>query len=69
MADIAWASELYAAYPEVRGAALWYLGGGYGDIAAQAQRLILPLRYYAWSEYFVIEPGQKPTDPAQFGPQ
>jgi hypothetical protein len=68
MEDIAWASELYAAYPEVRGAALWYLGGGYGDIAAQAQKLILPLRYYAWSEYFVIEPGQKPTDPAQFRP-
>jgi hypothetical protein len=68
MDDIAWASELYAAYPEVRGAALWYLGGGYGDIADRAQRLILPLRYYAWSEYFVIEPDQKPTDPAQFGP-
>jgi hypothetical protein len=68
MGDIAWASELYAAYPQVRGAALWYLGGGYGDIANKAQRLILPLRYYAWSEYFVIEPGQKPTDPNQFRP-
>ena len=66
MEDIAWASELYAAYPQVRGAAIWYLGPGYGDIANQAQRLIVPLRYYAWSEYFVIEPGQKPTDPSQF---
>jgi hypothetical protein len=69
MQDIAWASALYAAYPEVRGAALWYLGGGYGGIADRAQQLILPLRYYAWSEYFVIEPGQKPTDRAQFAPQ
>jgi hypothetical protein len=69
MRDIAWASQLYAAYPEVRGAALWYLGGGYGGIADKAQKLILPLRYYAWSEYFVIEPGQKPTDPNQFRPQ
>jgi hypothetical protein len=69
MQDIAWAAQLYAAYPEVRGAALWYLGAGYGGIADRAQRLILPLRTYAWSEYFVIEPGQKPTDPTQFGPQ
>jgi hypothetical protein len=69
MEDIAWAAELYAAYPEVRGAAIWYLGGGYGDIAGKAQRLILPLRYYAWSEYFVIEPDQKPTDPGMFAPR
>ncbi len=68
MKDIAWAAELYAAYPEVRGAAIWYLGGGFGGIAESAQRLILPLRYYVWSEYFVIEPGQKPTDPARFAP-
>ena len=66
MEDIAWASELYAAYPEVRGVALWYLGGGYGNIADRAQQLILPMRYYTWSEYFVIEPGQKPNDPNQF---
>jgi len=69
MEDIAWASELYGAYPQVRGAAIWYLGAGYGDIANRAQRLILPLWYYAWSEYFVIEPGQRPTDPEQFRPQ
>lgn len=69
MRDIAWAAELYGAYPEVRGAVVWYLGGGYGGIAELAQRLILPLRYYVWSEYFVIEPGQKPTDVNQFRPR
>lgn len=69
MEDIAWASQLYAAYPQVQGAAIWYLGPGFGDIANQAQRLIVPLRYYAWSEYFVIDPGQNPTDPSQFGPR
>ncbi len=69
MEDIAWASQLYAAYPQVRGAALWYLGSGYGGIADQAQRLILPMRYYAWSEYFVIQPGQRPTDPNLFAPR
>jgi hypothetical protein len=68
MKDIAWAAELYAAYPEVRGAAIWYLGGQYGGIAKEAQRLIVPLRYYVWGNYFVIEPGQKPTNPAQFAP-
>jgi hypothetical protein len=68
MKDIAWASELYGAYPEVRGAALWYLGTGYEGISRDAERLIKPVWYYAWSEYFVIEPGQKPTDPRQFVP-
>ena len=68
MKDIAWAAQLYAAYPEVRGAAIWYLGGEYGGIADEAQRLIIPLRYYVWGNYFVIEPGQKPTNPAQFAP-
>lgn len=68
MRDIAWAAELYGAYPEVRGVAIWYLGGGFGGIAEPTQRLILPLRYYVWSEYFVIVPGQKPTDPVQFAP-
>jgi hypothetical protein len=69
MEDIAWASRLYAAYPQVRGAAIWYLGTGYGEIANQAQQLILPMWYYAWQEYFVIEPGQRPTDAGRFGPR
>jgi hypothetical protein len=68
MKDIAWASKLYAAYPEVRGVAIWYLGGGYEGIANEAQQLIVPLRYYVWGTYFVIEPGQKPTNAAQFAP-
>ena len=54
MADIAWASRLYAAYPQVQGAAIWYLGGGF-DIADQAQRLIAPLRSYATTNYFIVE--------------
>jgi len=68
MEDVAWASALYAAYPQVRGAAIWYLGAGYGGIADQAQRLIVPMWYYAWGEYFVVEPGQAPRDPAVFAP-
>jgi hypothetical protein len=53
MADIAWASRLYSAYPQVQGAAIWYLGGGF-DIADQAQRLIAPLGGYATTTYFVV---------------
>jgi hypothetical protein len=69
MDDIAWASELYAAYPEVRGVALWYLGGGYGGIADKAQKLILPLRYHAWSQYYGVDPDDNPVDPDRFRSQ
>ncbi len=65
MTDIAWASRLYAAYPQAKGAAIWYLGGGYG-IADQAQRLILPLREYALRNYFVVQQDQQPADSSLF---
>jgi hypothetical protein len=58
MEDIRWASWLYAAYPEVKGAAIWYLGGGFGGIADKAQRLIAPMTDYAESHYFVIRQGR-----------
>lgn len=64
--DMAWASWLYAAYPQVKGAAVWYLGPKFGDIANQAQKLILPLRDYALSHYFIIDPGIGQIDPELF---
>ena len=66
--DIAWAAWLYAAYPEVRGAALWYLGPGFGDIASQAQKLISPVTDYSLESYFKIVPGQGRIDPSLFDP-
>lgn len=54
MADLAWAAELYAPYPQIKGAAIWYLGPGYGDIDNQTQRLIAPLTLYTLTHYFVI---------------
>lgn len=57
MADIAWASWLYAAYPQVKGAAIWYLGPGFSDIDDQTQRLIAPVGDYSLHNYFVIDPG------------
>ena len=68
MADIAWASWLYAAYPQVKGAAIWYLGGNFGGIADEAQLLISPLREYSLSHYFGYTPGLGAIDAALFQP-
>lgn len=66
--DIAWASWLYAAYPTVKGAAIWYLGVGDNGIHNQTQRLIAPLTDYAISHYFIIDPGIGRIDPNIFRP-
>jgi hypothetical protein len=52
--DINWAAEMYAPYPEIKGAAIWYLGTGFGDIADQAQKLIQPVTEYSLGTYFAI---------------
>ena len=72
MQDIAWASALYAPYPEVKGAAIWYLGEGdtFKDIANEAQLLIDPVRVYALTNYFTIPlpPDRQPINPDQHRP-
>ena len=65
---IAWASWLYAAYPTVKGAAIWYLGPQFGGIANEAQRLIAPLGDYAVSHYFLYTPGIGQIDAELFRP-
>lgn len=69
---IDWASRLYAPYPEVKGAAIWHLGGGdtFAEIADEAQRLIDPLRIFSLTHYYVVPkpPEQASVDPAQFRP-
>ncbi|MCA9969429.1 MAG: hypothetical protein KC425_04390, partial [Anaerolineales bacterium] len=68
--DVAWASRLYAPYPQVKGAALWYLGGGFAGIANQTQRLIYPVMVYALTNYFTapLPPAQAPITPEQYRP-
>ncbi len=44
------AADLYAGYPQVLGAAIWYLGSGFGQIANMAQPLISPVLSYALSD-------------------
>ena len=70
MEDIEWAAWLYAAYPQVKGAAIWYLGGGteFGSIHDKVQKLIAPVHDYSASSYFVIHPGQFPIDESIFIP-
>jgi hypothetical protein len=68
MDDIAWASWLYAAYPQVHGAASWYLGGGFQGIADLAQQLIAPMSEYSRSHYFEIDPGEGTIAPQLFHP-
>jgi hypothetical protein len=57
MADIQWAAWLYAAYPQVKGAAIWYLGCCFGGVDDQTQRLIAPVGAYSRSNYFIVTPG------------
>jgi hypothetical protein len=68
--DIDWAAALYAPYPEVKGAAIWYLGGGFGDIAQQAQKLIAPVTGYSMGTYFPIPlpPEQAAINPELYQP-
>lgn len=52
--DIEWAAAMYAPFPQVKGAAIWYLGNGFGNIAEQAQQLIRPVTEFALGTYFAI---------------
>ena len=69
--DISWAAELYAPYPEIKGAAIWYLGGGFAGIADQAQKLIVPVTEYSLGNYFAIPlpPDQVSINPEQYRPR
>jgi hypothetical protein len=66
--QIAWANWLYAAYPQVRGAAIWYLGPNFGGISERARLLIEPVREYALHHYFEVEPGWGKVDVTLFWP-
>jgi hypothetical protein len=68
--DIDWAAGLYAPYPEIKGAAIWYLGSGFGGIANQVQPLIMPLMHKSLGTYFAIPmtPETAPINPEQFRP-
>lgn len=68
MEDIRWAAALYAPYPEIKGAAIWYLGPGFGEIANQTQKLITPVLVYNLTNYFAVGPNPLPIAPEQHRP-
>lgn len=46
--------ELYGRYPEILGAAIWYLGPGFGGIANLAQKLIQPVTDFTLQHTFAL---------------
>jgi hypothetical protein len=70
MNDIRWAAAMYAPYPEIKGAAIWYLGGGFAEIAEQVQPLIWPVLHYNLGNYFAVAlpPEVAPIDPERYRP-
>ncbi len=71
MSDIEWAAWLYAAYPQVKGAAIWTLGKGggeFGSIDEDVLQYLAPLSAYSVSNYFLYSPGTRPVDPGALAP-
>lgn len=70
MADIAWAADLYARFPEVKGAAIWNLGMGccFGDVSRETHQLIEPLRRFNLTTVYEIPrpPARASTDPQRY---
>lgn len=63
MQDIAEVADYYAQFPEILGAALWYLGSGFGGIANRAQRLIKPITTFSINNTFELIPPDPPEAP------
>lgn len=70
MPQIDYAGNYYYQYPNVLGAAIWYLGPGFGGIADKAQRLIAPVGNYAVAfDYTTVpdpDPDPDPINPCDF---
>lgn len=65
--DIRRVGELYARFPEIEGAAIWYLGPGFGGIADKAQKLIGPVKDFTLSHRFEVPEGSGQIDVPQLG--
>lgn len=64
MIDIEFGARLYADYPEVLGAAIWYLGSGFSDIHNQTQRLIAPVTVFTIDTEIEVDE-TPPDEPAK----
>ncbi len=72
MEDIDWAARLYAAYPQVLGAAIWNLGKlgtEWGNLDGQVGDLVDPLMVYTLTNYFPAPSSRNgPISPESFPP-
>jgi len=59
------AAILYDKYPELRGAMIWYLGYGFGEIADQAQKLIHPVTIESLAYGYEPGPVEPPPPPVK----
>lgn len=68
--DLKWVNKLYAAYPQVKGAAIWNVGIGccFGDISEQVQEIIEPVTDLALQNYYARSVEEQAVNPAQFQP-
>lgn len=67
--DIRRVGELYARFPEIEGAAIWYLGATFGDIANKAQRLIKPVTDFTLKHRFAVPEGSGEINVPEIGGQ
>ena len=58
-------NELYAKYPSILGAAIWYLGSNFGQIHNQTQRLIKPVIDFSLKWKIEVEPDLPASAPGQ----
>ncbi|MCA9944149.1 MAG: hypothetical protein KC449_11740 [Anaerolineales bacterium] len=65
--DIRKVGELYGRFPEVEGAAIWYLGPHFGGIANKAQRLIKPVTDFTLNHRFAVPDGSGKIDVPEIG--
>lgn len=55
LAHIEDVANLYAQHPQIKGAAIWYLGASFGGIANLAQRLIGPMADFTLAKRFKVQ--------------
>jgi hypothetical protein len=65
--DIRKVGELYARFPEIEGAAIWYLGPGFAGIANKAQRLIKPVTEFTLRHRFEVPEGSGTINVPEIG--
>lgn len=58
--DIDFAGLIYSQYPQVLGAAIWYLGPGFSNIANKVQPLILPITNHILTTTYPDPPEEPP---------